>query len=77
MKVVNLSQAAAKYGIPLATLSSYVGAGLIRVYQRPERRGQQLLLFEADVAAIAEHWSPGGGRAKVEKLRKAILAASH
>ncbi len=77
MKVLNLSQAAVKYGVPQPTLSRYVKAGLIRVYQPADGRGWQLLVFEEDVAQVAAHYSPGGGRGKLQKLRKAILAASH
>ena len=59
---IGLREASAKYGIPHANLSRWVHAGLIRVLQRPEKRGQPMLVYEADVAELASQYQPGRSR---------------
>lgn len=75
MGSIRLREAAAKYGVPPSTISHWAESGLIRVLQRPEKRGQAMLLVEADVKAAAANYTPGPGRGKRKKLFEAIAAA--
>ena len=59
---LSLREASVKYGVPIGTLSGWVSKGLIRKVREPERRGQPLLLVEADVAQVASAYRPGRGR---------------
>ncbi len=63
MNAIPLSRAAAKYNVPVTTLSNWYHAGLIRsVDHEGDRR--VVLLFEPDVAALAAQYRPGRGRWK-------------
>ena len=72
MNTLSLREAATKYDIPAATLSGWIDAGLIRIARAPEKRGQALLIIEADVATARSAYTPGRGhhnqRAIVNKV---------
>jgi predicted site-specific integrase-resolvase len=62
MNGIGVREAARKYGVPHRTLSGWIADGLIRVLQRPAKRGQAMLVYEADVAQLARHYRPGRSR---------------
>jgi transposase len=68
MNGIGLREAAAKYGVPASTLSGWAASGLIRKLNQPTRRGQPMLLYEADVKTLAEKYSPGRSRWKRPEL---------
>lgn len=59
---IGLREASRKYGVPLTTLHGWVRAGLIRVLERPARRGQPMLVYERDIAEMAPRYTPGRSR---------------
>jgi predicted site-specific integrase-resolvase len=62
MTGIGLREASRKYGVPDSTLSHWVRAGLIRKIQERQKRGQPLLLYEADVKQLAAKYKPGRSR---------------
>lgn len=62
MNALSIREAGERYGIPHSTLADWVAAGLIRVIRRAERRGQPTLIYEPDVAELAEQYRPGRSR---------------
>ena len=62
MNTLSIREAADRYGIPRSTLADWVTAGLVRVVRRPERRGQPALIYEPDVAELAQRYRPGRSR---------------
>lgn len=70
MNSIGVNAAARKYGIPASTISSWLRAGMIRV---AERRGQTILMVDADVAALAANYEPGAGRGKRARLAASVL----
>lgn len=69
---MSLRQAANYYGIPPRTLSRWIEAGLA-CHERAERRGEAMRVWGPDVARLAEHYEPGAGRGKLERLRAAAF----
>lgn len=68
MEALSLNEAATKYGIPIALLSRCVAREIIPVLSKPEKRGQPLLVADADVAKLAAHYTPGRGRRSLQKV---------
>jgi predicted site-specific integrase-resolvase len=62
MNGIGLREASRTYGVPITTLHNWVEQGLIRLLQKPGKRGQASLLFEPDVAQLAASYKPGRGR---------------
>lgn len=74
MGKLSIREAALKYGMSASTLSDYVAAGLVRVAETPARRGDPKMLFEADVARVAQLRTPGAGRGRRARLRDALIS---
>ncbi len=55
---ISLNNAAKKYGVPQTTLSVWAKKGKIKVLQRPERRGQALLVDEASIVLALQEYKP-------------------
>lgn len=72
---IGLREASEKYSIPRSTLSHWVAAGLIRAVQKPEKRGQAMLLMESDIVALLPQYTPGPGRGRRPRLEN-LRAAS-
>jgi hypothetical protein len=62
MNGIGLREAAEKYHVPRSTLSGWASRGLIRKVQERLTRGQPVLLYEPDVAALAATYTPGRTR---------------
>jgi hypothetical protein len=75
VNTLSLREAAARYGIPPSTVSSWYRAGLIRSISAG-RRGQPTLLIEADVAALASLYTPGPGGYKRARLAERLVSGA-
>ena len=62
MNGIGIREAARKFNIPQATVAHWRKRGLIRIVKEAETRGQAVLLFEPDIAALARTYKPGRGR---------------
>jgi len=71
-----MREASTKYGVPLATLWAWVGAGLIRTVSEPEKRGQPKLIAEPDVERLASSYVPGATPRLMKRLAEALAHAS-
>jgi len=72
MNSLSMREASTKYGVPLATLWAWVGAGLIRTVSEPEKRGQPKLIAEPDVAMLAATYEPGKKTRRAKRLAGAL-----
>ena len=62
MNGIGIREAARKYNIPKETVANWRRRGLIRVIREADLRGQAILIFEPDIAALARDYKPGRGR---------------
>ena len=62
MNGIGIREAARKYNIPQATVAHWRKRGLVRIVREAQLRGQAVLIFEPDIAALARDYKPGRGR---------------
>jgi transposase len=74
VNTLSIREAAAKYDVPPSTISGWVAAGLVRCLEKPKRRGQPMLVLEADVAAAAACRVPGIGHWNTRRIRETLAA---
>ena len=62
MKGIGIREASRKYHVPPSTITDWRKRGLMRIVQESHTRGQAVLIFEPDIAALARDYKPGRGR---------------
>ena len=75
MHALAIREAAAKYDIPVSTLRGWVNDGMVRIVHRAAKPGMPTYIAEADVAKLAHHYRPGGGRGRRARLKEHVLTA--